>query len=463
MVRFFKTPYMLRESKTADLARTIAVLPNLRYLDLPDGVFVDDPQYATLKLEVQARCPDLRKMSYLGGSERSLESLASGQVWPNLEVLELGKITMDPQMLRHVLAALQNLRALKVTESKILDDDMFKHNDVLPAVPALEELVLKQTPRVTSGGLVAYLSRRDVQFRLKVLTLQDTGIHAPTLQDVLANAPKLESLSLIDEVEVAFPMTTSLPPMANFSIETLRYEITAAESTSPYAGIAQGYYNYLAQSLFAGGFPRLTALYVRDEHFPDMLLGLPPPAPGFAGGQQRPGSSGSMRMFNGGLGMSPNLGQNPRFSSNNPFATPQNLGPAGNMLGPQMLALNQTLAVYTKGEDDNDWGIIKMDPYDNPGYAGGGRRHTRSNSAHVNNNRPISSYGLSDIGAGWREGAAGARKSIIMGNGVGGFLAVPGGDSPGRRGSSPGKLAPSDEWPRPMSSGGAKGDPDLWR
>jgi hypothetical protein len=469
MVQFFKTPYMLRESKTGDLARTIAVLPNLRYLDLPDGVFVDDTQYATLKLEVQARCPGLRKMTYLGGSERSLETLASGQVWPHLEVLELGRINMDPQILRHVLAALQNLRALKVTESKIMDDDIFQHNDMLPAIPALEELVLTHTPRVTSYGLAAYLSRRDVQFRLKTLSLEDTGVHTTTLQEVLANAPKLETFSIIDEVEAPFPLNSAIPPLANFSIETLRFEITTASSTSPYAGITQGYYNYLAQSLFAGGFPRLTGLYVRDENFPDMLLGLPPPAPGFAGGQQRPGSSGSMRMF----GAPPNAmgnSANPRFSSNNPFAQQQSLGPAGNSLGPQMLALNQTLAIYTKGEDDNDWGIIKMDPYDNPGYAGGanGRRHTRSNSAQLaGNNRPMSSYGLSDIGAGWREGQGGARMSIIVGNGAGGFLAVPGGgESPtARRGSSPGQFRGSthDEWPRPMSSGGAKGDPDLWR
>ncbi|KAI1847271.1 hypothetical protein JX266_006811 [Neoarthrinium moseri] len=492
MVQYFKTPYMLRESKTSDLARTIAVLPNLKYLDLPDGVFVDDPSYATLKLEVQARCPDLRKMSYNGGSERSLEALATGTVWTRLEVLELGRISMDPQILRHVLSTMQNLRALKVAESRVVDDDIFKHNDMLPAVPALEELILKETPRVTSGGLVAYLSRRDVQTRLKVLSLHDTGVHPQALQDVLANALNLQALSMIDEVDAPFPLNHTFPPLSNFSLRTLRYEITAAPSASPYASLTQGYYNYLAQSLFASGFPQLTDLYVRDENFPDLLLGLPPPAPGFGGSPQRPMSSGSMRMFS--MGNSPSLsptnsgghspnggafsppgngfGAQSRFSSNNPFAQPQrNLGAAGNGLGPQVLTLNQPLAVYTKGEDDNDWGIVKMDPYDNPGYAGGrgvgqGPRHGRSSST-VSNNRPLSSYGLADVGAGWREGAHGARKSIMIGNGTGGFLAVPdsAGDAGGfgRRGSAPGPGGFSDEWPRPMSSRGAKEDRDLWR
>lgn len=479
LVQYFKTPYMLRESQTSLLARTIAVLPNLRYVDLPEGLYVDDPAHATLKLEVQARCSGLRKMSYMGGSERSLEALASGHVWTKLEVLELGKINMDPQVLRHVLSVLGQLRALKVTESRVIDDDIFKHNDVLPAMPALEELILKGTPRVTSGGLVAYLSRADTQSRLKVLSLTETGVHPHTLQDVLANAPHLEALSIVDEVDNAFPTSaSSIAPLASPSLVTLRYEITASATVSPYAGMTQGYYNYLASSLFAGGFPRLTALYVRDQNFPDLLLGLPPPAPHYAGSPQRPSSSSSMGMFSthSGSSLSPNsTGGNAaghRFSSNNPFANPgRPTGPSGNGLGPSILNLNQTLEVFTKGEDDTDWGIITMDPIDNPGYAGGrgagrGRRTDRGDSIS-GGSRPLSSYGLADMGAGWREGAHGARKSIMVGNGVGGFLALPGenGSPAPRRGSNTGlRSPPTDEWPRPKSSSGnKKQDVDLWR
>ncbi|KAI1076333.1 hypothetical protein F5B20DRAFT_333498 [Whalleya microplaca] len=460
LVQYFKTPYMLRESSTPTLARTIAVLPNLHYVDLPEGLFADDPAYHTLKLEVQARCPDLRKMTYVGGSERSLEALSRGNIWPNLEVLELTRINMDPATLRSVLVVLQNLRALKVSECRILDDDIFKYNDVLPAFPPLEELVLKDSPRVTSDGLVAYLSREDTKSSLKVLSLTNTGVQPSTLHDVLAHAPNLTTFSTIEQVNSAFPSHSGpIPPLTNWSLETLHFEITAAAAaSSPYASVTTGYYNYLASSLFAGGLPRLSAVYVRDQDFPDMLLGLPPPAPGFAGVPQRPSSSSSLSMFNAGGGGLP-----PRFSSNNPFASAFNAP-----RGPATLSLNQTLEVFTKGEDDLDWGSTRMDPLDAYGGLGtaGGRRHERSGS--TSSARPLSSYGLADAGAGWQAGH-GARKSIIVqGNGTGGFLAVPGNagvGGSGRRGSAASTSgANEDLWPRPSSSQGPRrGDRDLWR
>lgn len=64
--------------------------------------------------------------------------------------------------------------------------------------------------------------------------------------------------------------------------------------------------------------------------------------------------------------------------------------------------------------------------------------------------RPVSSYGLSDsMGAGWSSPAGGARMSVIVGNGFGGFLAVP-----------------SDDGARPSSSAGEKrrgSQYDMWR
>ncbi|RYO79679.1 hypothetical protein DL766_006705 [Monosporascus sp. MC13-8B] len=482
LVQYFKTPYMLRESKTPDLARTIAVLPNLHYVDLPEGLFCDDPSYHTLKLEVQARCPDLRKMTYNGGSELSLEALNRGNVWLNLEVLELGRINMDPAKLRYVLAVLQRLRALKVSETRVMDDEIFFHNDMLPAFPALEELVLKDVPKVTSAGLVAYLSRTDAQNSLKVLSLDRTGVLPSSLHEVLSSANSIKTLAITEQVDSAFPAaTTPIPPLVNWSLETLRYEITASPSTSPYASITAGYYNYLASSLFAGGLPRLAAIYVRDQNFPEMLLGLPPPLPGFAGASgARPSSSSSERMFstNGPL-LSPGFNQQPqRFSSNNPFATaalqsalpnPNSAAPFAPR-GPANLALNQTLEVFTKGEDDLDWGSIRMDPFDllPPGGGGGGggrgRGHARTGSTA---GRPMSGYGLE---SGWQMGH-GARMSVVMGNGAGGFLAVPGGEmaASGRRGSAasvgaPPRGAGGDDWPRPGSSAGhKKAERDLWR
>ncbi|KAI1750121.1 hypothetical protein F4782DRAFT_510800 [Xylaria castorea] len=465
LVQYFKTPYMVRESSASALARTIAVLPNLNYVDLPEGLFMDDPAHHTLKLEVQARCPGLRKMTYLAGSERSLGTLSRGNVWPDLEVLELGRINMDPAVLRQVLATLQRLRAVKASDCRMLDDDIFRYNDVLPAFPPLEELVLTDIPRITGDGLVAYLSRDDTKHSLKVLSLTNTGIHPAALHNVLANAPRLITMSITEQVDSPFPSHgVPIPPLSNWALETLRYEITASPSTSAYASTTAGYYNYLASSLFAGGLPQLAAIYVRDQNFPDLLLGLPPPMPGFAGSPQRPSSAGSTRAFNaGGGGLSPpNTGgfrnPSPRFSSNNPFASA--FGPGG----PGVLTLNQTLEIFTKGDDDLDWGSTRMDPFDAHGGGGRGRgRHGRTASAA--SGRPLSSYGLSDVGAGWQAGG-GARMSIIQGDGHGGFLSVPGESKGGhgRKASASSLGPPRDEWPRPSSSHGRKkGDRDLWR
>ncbi|RQM08592.1 hypothetical protein DH86_00000317, partial [Scytalidium sp. 3C] len=49
IVQFFKTPYMTRETCKPDLARVAAVASNLRYLDLPEGFYSDDPSCNTLK------------------------------------------------------------------------------------------------------------------------------------------------------------------------------------------------------------------------------------------------------------------------------------------------------------------------------------------------------------------------------------------------------------------------------
>ena len=176
--------------------------------------------------------------------------------------------------------------------------------------------------------------------------------------------------------------------------------------------------------------------------------------------------------------------QQARFSSNNPFAS--TVAPAAPFAprGPANLALNQTLEIFTKGSNDVDWGSIRMDPFDLPGGSGGpgGRRgHGRTDSS--SSARPMSGYGLDAGTGGWAPGH-GARMSVIIGDGAGGFLAVPGdgSGSGARRGStaSVGAMPHSsfagfggggstpfggqDDWPRPGSSAGhKKKERDLWR
>ncbi len=575
MVQFLKIPYMLRESRHADIARTVSVLPNLRYVDLPEGLFMDEHIYAALRLEIQAKCPDLRKMTYMNGSERSLEALAAGNIWRHLEVIDLIKINIDPALIRHVLSSLPNLRALKVTEATA-GVHVFSDDVLIPSasgsggvatmgrgrngfatqldIPPLEELVLTDTRELTVDGLLEYLSRPDAQRVLKVLTVNGTGVKPWSLQAILNAAPSLRHLTIVDEVTVSLPLASGskdILPLTSTSLRTLNYEICAAKSVSPYAGVTRSYYNYLSGSILSGGLPNLRAVYARDPQFAESLLGeLPPPGPiGPGGASRRPFSSNSSMatsasstlispMSTGSIGQGPmpsplgflsphhspgykqaalvppvppipalhqksqrqasissqnpflepsspglvkspssppvSLGQpakpwlsgsatggnnNPRFSSNNPFAA---------MISPQRV---QMLEVFTKGEDDIDWSSIVVNGSGDGAFGGG-----PGGSGGGSTSRPVSSYGLgADLGA------IGARKSVLISVGAGNFLAVPDGSGGGgsgntglyggRRGSqgnSIGGMGSGHEpelWPRPISSAGEKKSEkrDLWR
>lgn len=376
-IQFLKIPYMLRESRHADIARAVSKLPNLRYVDLPEGLFMDDPVYVTLKLEIQARCSDLRKMTYISGAERSLAGLAAKPCWQNLEVLELVRIGMDPTTLRHVLSSLSNLRALKVTEAaagphvfsdevlassaseyadEALDESGFRRppSELLPDIPPLEELVLTDTTRVTAAGLLDYLSRADVRLSLKLLTVHGTGVKPWSLQGILALAQSLRHLTIVEQVSATLPMaagTKDIRPLASQSLRTLNYEIRAVDGVSPYAGVTRSYYNYLSGSILSGGLPNLRAVYVCDAQFPDSLLlgcSLPPPPGLFGGGAaqvNRPSSAGSLgsssspraSVMSGTSGSSSNLGvmQSPM----NMLSPPHTPG----MRAPQRQSLNPFL------------------------------------------------------------------------------------------------------------------------
>ncbi|TVY78547.1 hypothetical protein LSUE1_G005644 [Lachnellula suecica] len=404
-VTSLKTPYMTRETCKPDLARAVAACPNLRYIDLPEGFFTDDPTCNTLKQELQGRCPDIRKMAYMRGSERSLELLSSGTLWRNLEVLELSNLNMDPTILRQALGSLSQLHALKVTDMKQFDDHLFQHSDYLPPFPPLTELIFENTPNVTADGLSTYLFRSDTQESLKTLSLTNTGVHPAALHQVLTVAHKLESLSIIENVTSSFPV--GVPALASNSLRILHYEITEGSSANSYLKTTESHYNYLSTSLLSHGLPNLRELYVRDPDFPEKLIDLAPPQAPF---RSDPDNFTPPNPFNSPT-QSP---QNNRFSSNNPFAKLQQNG----------RGMNQDLVVYSKGLDEMEWNFSRVKT-----AAEQGRRGSATAL------RPVSSYGLSEsMGKTWGQGH-GARKSVIVGNGFGGYLAVPA-DGEGRPSSS---------------------------
>ena len=465
LVRFLKLSYMLRESSQVELAQTIAVLPHLYYVDLPEGMLADEPGYATLRLEVQARCPDLRKMTFNRGSERSFATLATGQIWANMEVLEVNKLNVDPRVMRAVLGSMGNLRALKITESQSFSDAMFTCGDGLAAMPPLEELVLRETPRVTAAGLLEYLAWQETRQALRVLTLQDTSVSISALQDILAMAPALETLAVQTTVSENFAPAPSVPPLSSESLRTLRFEISGPETTGAWAGVTAGYYSYLVASILSDGLPQLRRLYVEDDTLPDQLQGLPQPNAAFAGGQLRPSSSDkSLRSPRQAFQLTPAsnglllastapparrpvsnavpAATNNRFSSNNPFASGTTPSPSA----------PHTLEIFTKSEDFGKWNFARINAL------------SLSEPPAQHSRRPVSSYGLgADVqGAGWERGDA--RRSVMVGSGAGGFLEVEGGrDEMSLFCTSNEKLGARDEWRPTSSAGSTKGKRDLWR
>jgi hypothetical protein len=416
---------MTRETCKADLARTIAVLPNLRYVDLPEGFYSDEPSSHTLKEELQNRCSQIRKMNYNHGAERSFELLGRGAVWQNLEVIELCRLDMDSSAIRYVLGSLAYLHALKIKDMSHNDTLLMRTPD-LPNFPPLTELLLENTPNIAIRGLADYLSRPDVQGTIKTLSLTDSGVAPEHLHEILSLSPNLANLSIIESVQNPFPTYPQKPLLGSRSLITLHYEITSRGSATQYRNATASYYAYLTSSLLANGLPNLQSLYVRDPDFADSLLVFVPPRPAFAAeGGGRP------------------------LSSNNPFA-----GAAGGMSGPYNGGggLQRQLEVYTKGIEEMEWNFSRVEPAQENGRRGS-----------MTPLRPVSAYGLAASGgqmspswAGTFGGRGEVRKSVVVGNGFGGFLAVPAEDGL-RPGSSKGL--------RPGSSAGEKRGSryDMWR
>ena len=414
LVQYLKMAYMTREGCKADLARTVSVLPNLQYVDLPEGFYSDEPSCNALKQELQARCPEIRKMKYVAGSEGSFALLATKRPWQSLEMLEITQLDVEPAVLVRVLGGLPTLHDLKITNLDWLDDTIFQSVPSLPAFPPLQKLSLENTPNLTAAGLLTYLSRLENSEVLSSLTLQRTGIAPSSLYLILSRAPYLTHLSITETVSRSFAIEP-IPPLVSHSLVALHFEITSASTAAAHSmqQPSTSYYNYLAQSLHANGLPSLRALYVRDTEFPESLI-LVPPRPAFAA-----------------------------ESDDGPRAPP---------------GFNQPLDVYSKGLDELEWNFTSVSPPSVPGRRGS-----------FTPQRPVSMYklmeggGMAGVGGlgpggdrsslppGWAFGGE-ARRSVLVGNGFGGFLAVP-----------------ADDEVRPGSSGWAGGvgkrgsRQDLWR
>lgn len=383
---------MTRETCVADLARTVSVLPNLKYVDLPDGIYSDDRSCGTLKQELEARCSDLRKMKYFRGAERSFALLSQSRPWQNLEILELSRLEIDPNTLVSMLASFPALHEVKLEELPMIDDSIFRRNNATSSFPPVAKFSLQNTPGVTAGGFELYLSRLEVREVLTHLTILDTGVLPSELHRILATAPYLRNLRINQTIQRAL-IPSTVPLCASCSLETFYFEVESP-STSPHdlQSPSESYYQYLAASILAGNFPSLISLYALSTSLPSLLL--PPPAAPFANAK------------------APSSG------------------------------LRQRLMLYTKSIPEHDWYLTVISPPTST---------NRRGSATAT--RPISFYnGSTQLGPQWGEKA---RDSVIVGNGFGGFLAVPSDD--GARPSSSSGHKHKHSWSKSKSSAGWMG------
>lgn len=381
-VHYLKLPYMAREALPNDLTRLVASFPNLHHIDLPAGFFAADPSLSLLREEVASKCPSLRYMKYTQGSEYAFASLLSYPTWSRLEVLDLQGIEIDSNTFRGVLTTFPSLTKLSLAGVPNLDDSLFCSAVDLASFPPLKTLKIESIPAITSAGLSLYLQRPEVASLLKSLSLKETGVSIDTLHKFLALASALEFFSVTQTAQRPFPLDAKQPLQAQ-RLRTLHFEVSAA-STSPQltdrsARIAKGFYYYLASSIQAGGLPSLAKLYVHDADFASLLTNDGPPSSPFTKPTLLPL-------------------QAPSKSTNSKSA----------------------IDLFTKGPDDSDWFFSEVAAQKTAHRQSIAPRSSRLRAQ----GRPVSAY-LATEGSGI-EWAGQARKSVIVANGQGGFLAVQG-------------------------------------
>lgn len=407
-VQILKLPYMTRETAKGELARAVSALPNLQYADLPDGFYSGDQSCLALRHELQMRCPEIRKMTYKAGSEDALELLAQRH-WQNLEILELDALALEPATLRIVLASLPTLHELTLSDMAWIDDSIFQPTPQLPDFPPLQALKMTNIPNVSAEGLKMYLQAPQNREMFFSLTLKRTGITVTELPTVLWAASNLQHLSITEVVSKSLGLSTQhLKPLTSISLKSLHFEIMSSDEVHGLQKPADSYYAYLSNSLHQNALPALESLYVRDPSFPDLLLMPPLPM------HQRNASTGST----GGDWKS-------KSSNYSAMNTNMQLSPPGKNGPPP--AFNQKLEVFSKGMNEVEWVFTSITP-PSGGHKGG-----------ASGGRPLSAYSASrGLGPQWAQGGFGgeARKSVMVGNGFGGFLAIP-----------------QEEAPRPLSAG----------
>jgi hypothetical protein len=328
------------------------------------------------------------------------------------------------QLLRQELQARQHIRKMKYNEGgeQTLESLMHGYWHELSVIelnkvhiePSVLRQVLGTLPNLSELSVTGVEWMNDSTFHNApglppfpaVDTLKLDKVHGVTAEGLALYlsspmcANRLRTLILKDCSGVT-PASLYLVSQAATSLKTLEYTalVTAALPLDPVPPLgsntlrklsyeiistssnqlyspAASYYQYLANCLLENCLPTLRQLYVRDADFPETLTLVPP---------VRPFSEAPPPIF------------------------------------------NQPLDIYSKGPDELEWIFTSIIPPE-----GAGRR------ASLAGGRPVSSYSAhKGLGAQW---GGEARKSVVVPNGFGGFLAVPADEA---RPRSAGNLGPS--------------------
>ena len=297
--------------------------------------------------------------------------------WPNIEALHLIHLTVDPATINTVFTALKALRHVKFTSLQLLDDSIFGSMSI-GRFPPMAVLEFQNSPHISAKGLLTYLSYPEAKQALRCLTLASTGVKPSDLFQILATAPSLTNLHVAESV---LPPQSQIPLLASVSLRVLHYEISSANSSPRSLSTpSNSYYTCLCNSILSGSLPSLSQVYALSTSLPTMLLTSSQPA--FA-------CYGTKKL-------------------NRPVIT----------------SVSRPLRLYTKDITELEWNLTLITP---PTLA------ESHGSATIT--RPMILYPGSQLNPQWKDKG---RESVMVGNGFGGFLALPSEDP--RSGASKQKI-----------------------
>ncbi|KAL4794189.1 hypothetical protein BDV19DRAFT_199759 [Aspergillus venezuelensis] len=205
--------------------------------------------------------------------------------WTNLETLMLyglNQTALEPSVFLRMIDLLPSLRNLCVSN---FDADAFADSALL-CLPVLETLRLENLPGVTDMGLTQYTSRPESTL-LKSLVLIEPNIDSLlVISKMLASLRSLEQFKIVQTEKCPTLNSDGMvfqPVLASPTLKYLHWDVACpnpgtaltrldfAPFVKPFPHI-ESPNSHLAQSILAGGFPRLDALRAPSDIEPPGAL-----------------------------------------------------------------------------------------------------------------------------------------------------------------------------------------------